>query len=158
MMGPAWCAVLAVLLAAAGPAAGRFVVEKNSVSVTSPEALKGKYECAIGNFGVPQYGGTLQGWVVYPKNNKDACKEFETSFKSHKSGERPNFVLIDRGECFFTTKAWNAQLAGAAAILVVDSKDEPLITMDNPEEYRNKSHGKHHYSLGSYNKEIGRGP
>ncbi|XP_047090500.1 vacuolar-sorting receptor 1-like [Lolium rigidum] len=134
MMGPAWCAVLAVLLAAAGPAAGRFVVEKNSVSVTSPEALKGKYECAIGNFGVPQYGGTLQGWVVYPKSNKDACKEFETSFKSHKSGERPNFVLIDRGECFFTTKAWNAQLAGAAAILVVDSKDEPLITMDNPED------------------------
>jgi hypothetical protein len=108
MMGPAWCAVLAVLLAAAGPAAGRFVVEKNSVSVTSPEALKGKYECAIGNFGVPQYGGTLQGWVVYPKSNKDACKEFETSFKSHKSGERPNFVLIDRGGdrpsprlCFF---------------------------------------------------------
>jgi hypothetical protein len=134
MMGPAWCAVLAVLLAAAGPAAGRFVVEKNSVSVTSPEALKGKYECAIGNFGVPQYGGTLQGWVVYPKSNKDACKEFQTSFKSHKSGERPNFVLIDRGECFFTTKAWNAQLAGAAAILVVDSKDEPLITMDNPED------------------------
>jgi hypothetical protein len=97
MMGPAWCAVLVLLLAAAGSAAGRFVVEKNSVSVTSPEALKGKYECAIGNFGVPQYGGTLQGWVVYPKTNRQACKEFDTSFKSHKSGERPNFVLIDRG-------------------------------------------------------------
>lgn len=96
MMGPAWWAVL-VLLALAGSAAGRFVVEKNSVSVTSPEALKGKYECAIGNFGVPQYGGTLQGWVVYPKTNRQACKEFDTSFKSHKSGERPNFVLIDRG-------------------------------------------------------------
>ncbi|KAM3313438.1 hypothetical protein ACQJBY_032808 [Aegilops geniculata] len=133
MMGPAWWAVL-LLLAMADAVAGRFVVEKNSVQVTSPESLKGKYECAIGNFGLPQYGGTLQGWVVYPKDNRQACKEFDVSFKGHKSGARPNFVLIDRGECFFTTKAWNAQLAGAAAILVVDSKDEPLITMDNPED------------------------
>ena len=37
-------------------------------------------------------------------------------------------------DCFFTTKAWNAQNAGAAAILVADNKVEPLITMDTPEE------------------------
>lgn len=86
-----------VLLAMADAVAGRFVVEKNSVQVTSPESLKGKYECAIGNFGLPQYGGTLQGWVVYPKDNRQACKEFDVSFKGHKSGARPNFVLIDRG-------------------------------------------------------------
>jgi hypothetical protein len=32
------------------------VVEKNNIQVTSPDELKGKYKCAIDNFGVPQYG------------------------------------------------------------------------------------------------------
>lgn len=31
-------------------------------------------------------------------------------------------------------KAWNGQQAGAAAVLVADSVDEPLITMDSPED------------------------
>jgi hypothetical protein len=132
MRGPAWRALL--LVVALDVAAARFVVEKNSLQVTSPEYLKGKHQCAIGNFGVPQYGGTLHGWVQYPTSNKKACRSFDTSFKPKAAGGRPNFVLIDRGECFFTTKAWNAQNAGAAAVLVVDDKDEPLITMDNPEE------------------------
>ncbi len=39
---------------------GRFVVEKNSLRVTSPNSLKGVYECAIGNFGVPQYVRTME--------------------------------------------------------------------------------------------------
>ncbi|EER94904.1 vacuolar-sorting receptor 1 [Sorghum bicolor] len=138
MRGQAWLALLLVVaLALADAAAGRFVVEKNSIQVTSPDELKGKYECAIGNFGVPQYGGTLHGWVEYPKSNRKACQsfdQFDISFKPKQAGGRPTFVLVDRGECFFTTKAWNAQNAGAAAVLVVDDKSEPLITMDNPEE------------------------
>uniref|UniRef100_A0A804R994 EGF-like calcium-binding domain-containing protein n=1 Tax=Zea mays TaxID=4577 RepID=A0A804R994_MAIZE len=138
MRGQAWLALLVVVaLALADAAAGRFVVEKNSLEVTSPDELKGKYECAIGNFGVPQYGGTLHGWVEYPKSNRKACQsfdQFDISFKPKQAGGRPIFVLVDRGECFFTTKAWNAQNAGAAAVLVVDDKSEPLITMDNPEE------------------------
>ncbi|KAF8091568.1 hypothetical protein N665_0443s0025 [Sinapis alba] len=117
-------------------ALGRFVVEKNNLKVTSPDSIKGIYECAIGNFGVPQYGGTLVGTVVYPKSNQKACKsydDFDISFKS-RAGRLPSFVLIDRGDCFFTLKAWIAQQAGAAAILVADNKAEPLITMDTPEE------------------------
>ena len=43
------------------------------------------------------------------------------------------WVLL-RSDCHFTKKAWNAQNAGAAAILVADDKDEPLIAMDTPEE------------------------
>ncbi|PIA37441.1 hypothetical protein AQUCO_03000192v1 [Aquilegia coerulea] len=114
---------------------GRFVVEKNSLRVTSPESLKDTYECAIGNFGVPQYGGTMVGTVVYPKANQKACKAFDddASVKS-KPGALPTFILADRGDCYFTLKAWNAQNAGAAAILVADDKIEPLITMDTPEE------------------------
>ncbi|GMP51500.1 hypothetical protein CsSME_00017704 [Camellia sinensis var. sinensis] len=118
-----------------GTCLGRFVVEKNSLKVTSPESLKGVYECAIGNFGVPQYGGTMVGIAVYPETNQDGCKSFDddVSFKS-KPGGFPIFVLLDRGDCYFTLKAWNAQNAGAAAILVEDDRVETLITMDIPED------------------------
>ncbi|ERN04171.1 vacuolar-sorting receptor 1 [Amborella trichopoda] len=123
------------------PVYGRFVVEKNSLRVTSPDSLKDTYECAIGNFGVPQYGGTMVGTVTYPKSNQKACREYkevEISFKS-KPGGLPTIVLADRGDCYFTLKAWNAQKAGAAAILVADDKIEPLITMDTPEEENSKA-------------------
>lgn len=115
---------------------GRFLVEKNSLRITSPKSLKGSYECAIGNFGVPQYGGTLVGSVVYPNVNQKGCKnftDFSASFHSM-PGNFPTFVLVDRGDCYFTLKAWNAQNGGAAAILVADDREETLITMDTPEE------------------------
>ncbi|XP_004492565.1 vacuolar-sorting receptor 1-like [Cicer arietinum] len=115
---------------------GRFLVEKNSLKITSPKSLKGTYECAIGNFGVPQYGGTLVGSVVYPNVNQKGCDNFtdvNASFQS-KPGGFPTFLLVDRGDCYFTLKAWNAQNGGAAAILVADNREEILITMDTPEE------------------------
>ncbi|KAE8728121.1 Vacuolar-sorting receptor 1 [Hibiscus syriacus] len=37
-------------------------------------------------------------------------------------------------DCFFALKAWHAQQAGAAAVLVADYIDMPLITMGTPEE------------------------
>ncbi|KAL7098874.1 hypothetical protein ACP275_09G046100 [Erythranthe tilingii] len=115
---------------------GRFVVEKNNLKVTSPESVRGVYECAIGNFGVPQYGGVMVGSVFYPKTNQKGCNTFQDSDLSSKTkpGGIPLFVLADRGECYFTLKAWNAQNGGAAAILVADDRVEPLITMDTPEE------------------------
>ena len=82
---------------------GRFVVEKNSLKVSSPSSLNGVYECAIGNFGVPQYGGTMVGTVVYPKANHKACNDFDISFKS-KPGGLPTFLLADRGGQFFKKK------------------------------------------------------
>ncbi|KAL3538805.1 hypothetical protein ACH5RR_002171 [Cinchona calisaya] len=113
---------------------GRFVVEKNSLRVTSPESIKGTHDSAIGNFGIPQYGGSMAGTVVYPKENQKGCKSFSgtSSFKP-KSGAMPNFLLVDRGDCFFALKVWNAQNAGASAVLVADNIDEALITMDTPE-------------------------
>ncbi|XP_066395522.1 vacuolar-sorting receptor 1-like [Miscanthus floridulus] len=128
--------LLALALAlVAHRAAARFVVEKNSLRVTSPAALRGVYECAIGNFGMPQYGGTMHGVVVYPKADAKACRPFDDSGLSFKPkpGGLPVFLLVDRGDCYFTTKGWNAQNAGAAAVLVADDKVEPLITMDSPE-------------------------
>jgi len=39
-------------------------------------------------------------------------------------------LVLDRGGCPFTDKAYFAQSAGADALIVVDNVDEPLVTMD----------------------------
>ena len=50
------------------------------------------------------------------------------------------FVLLSSihivwiADCYFALKVWHAQNAGAAAVLVADDRDEPLITMDSPTE------------------------
>ncbi|CAM8889019.1 unnamed protein product [Rhodiola kirilowii] len=138
-MGRFLCILIGlVLMYCCGSCVGRFVVEKNNLKVTSPASLRDEYECAIGNFGVPQYGGSMAGSVVYPKVNQLACKDFKDfdAYFESRPGGRPTFLLIDRGECYFALKAWNAQNAGAAAILVADDRVEPLITMDTPAEGR----------------------
>ncbi len=79
---------------------GSFVVEESSLTVTSPQSLKGTYQSAIGNFGVPQYGGTLAGSVRYSKDKPKACDLFadSSSFKpSTSQGGRPVIALVDRG-------------------------------------------------------------
>lgn len=81
------------------PSMAKFVVEKNSLTVTSPDNIKGTHDSAIGNFGIPQYGGSMAGNVVYPKDNQNGCTEFDEygiSFKS-KPGALPTVVLVDRG-------------------------------------------------------------
>uniref|UniRef100_A0A0E0BN06 Uncharacterized protein n=1 Tax=Oryza glumipatula TaxID=40148 RepID=A0A0E0BN06_9ORYZ len=100
-----WLALLVWAALLCGSCHGRFVVEKNSLKVTSPSDMKGTYECAIGNFGVPQYGGTMVGVVAYPKANKKACKsfdDFDISYKA-KPGSLPTFLLVDRGGQHQTT-------------------------------------------------------
>ncbi|XP_022978954.1 vacuolar-sorting receptor 6-like [Cucurbita maxima] len=112
----------------------RFVVEKSSVSVLSPTSLKSKHDAAIANFGIPDYGGFIVGSVFYPQKGTFGCLPFDGDkpFKSKTS--RPIILLLDRGDCYFALKVWNAQQAGAAVVLVMDSIEESLITMDSPED------------------------
>ncbi|WCJ33268.1 VACUOLAR SORTING RECEPTOR 6 [Euphorbia peplus] len=126
-----WC--LVVVTFGWRYASGRFVVEKSSVSVISPLNLRGKHDSAIGNFGTPDYGGFLVGSAAYPDKAALGCQPFDGDKPFKSSSSRPTILLVDRGECYFSLKAWNAQKAGAAAVLVVDTMDEPLITMDSPE-------------------------
>lgn len=59
----------------------------------------GVYPCAIGKFGVPQFGGSMVGIVAYPISNRKACKSFDgldISFKSNPGG-LPTFLIADRG-------------------------------------------------------------
>lgn len=79
------------------PTFGKFLVETSSLTITSPESLKGSYDSAIGNFGVPQYGGTMAGTVVYPSKQADGCTPFTESLKGPNTGGRPVFALLDRG-------------------------------------------------------------
>ncbi|CAK9181165.1 unnamed protein product [Ilex paraguariensis] len=187
-----------VLLGLYRSAMARFVVEKNSLTVTSPDSIKGNHDSAIGNFGIPSYGGSMAGTVVYPKENRKGCKSFDDfgiSFKS-KSGALPTFLLVDRGGkgdlvilggifllvfsnlvvsfapfevnwlfwrligglrgalplilikvaifrpfqgMLMIFEVWNAQNAGASAVLVADDIEEALITMDSPEEGRSSA-------------------
>ncbi|KAL1833848.1 hypothetical protein ACET3Z_003499 [Daucus carota] len=115
---------------------GRFVVEKESIRVLSPYKLRSKHDAAIGNFGVPEYGGSMVGSVVYSHQNSYACKPFDDEKKQpfKTNSTRLHILIVDRGECFFALKVWNAQQAGAAAVLVTDDRDEPLITMESPGE------------------------
>ena len=93
-----YCAAVCLAIGFPLQVQGRFVVETNSVSISSPESLKGTYDSAIGNFGVPQYGGTLSGTVVYASDNPFACDAFSSAnqFKP-RAGSPPTIVLIDRG-------------------------------------------------------------
>ncbi|GMI73327.1 VACUOLAR SORTING RECEPTOR 6, binding protein of 80 kDa 3;3, VACUOLAR SORTING RECEPTOR 3;3 [Hibiscus trionum] len=131
-----WICMLPLLLASIlvfGGVSARFVVEKNSIRVLSPLTLRGKHDGSIGNFGIPDYGGFIIGSVLYPDKGANGCEPFVGQpFKS--MSPRPSVLLLDRGECYFALKVWYAQQAGAAAVLVADSIDEPLITMDSPEE------------------------
>jgi len=91
-----------VLLLMSSSVLGRFVVEKNSIDVISPDSLRGKRHSAIGNFGVPDYGGSMVGMVVYPDKGQDGCKSFEElGFSFKKSDANPHFALLDRGGGFF---------------------------------------------------------
>ena len=91
-----WLAgLVAVLLWLVVAVRGRFVVEKSSVRVLAPEHIRGHHDAAIGNFGVPDYGGTLTGVVIYPDKKATGCAEFDTKFKS--KSRRPVILLLDRG-------------------------------------------------------------
>lgn len=89
---------LLLLLALLAAVDARFVVEKNSLMVTSPTSLRGRRDSAIGNFGIPQYGGSMAGVVVYPKDNANACDDFGGKHPfGAKPGAMPTFLLVDRG-------------------------------------------------------------
>jgi hypothetical protein len=111
---------------------GRFIVEKSSVTILNPLAMRSKHDAAIANFGVPNYGGYMIGSVVYAGQGAYGCDSFDKTFKP--KFPRPTILIIDRGECYFALKVWNGQQSGVAAVLVADNVDEPLITMDSPEE------------------------
>ena len=79
---------------------------------------------------MPLYGATLAGEIRHVK--VDACKPFPrdaVEALKRDSASSPVIALVDRGDCFFIEKAFNAEKAGAAALIVADDRDEALVTM-----------------------------
>ncbi|GFZ05929.1 similar to VACUOLAR SORTING RECEPTOR 6 [Actinidia rufa] len=106
-----------------GCARSRFVVEKSSITVIAPHDLASKHDGSIANFGVPDYGGSMVGSVVYANKGSFGCNPFDGDKPFKSKTHLPTILVLDRG--------------GAAAVLVADSIDEPLITMDSPEDSSN---------------------
>ncbi|WOG84794.1 hypothetical protein DCAR_0103979 [Daucus carota subsp. sativus] len=119
---------------------GRYVVKKNSIRIVHPYGLMSKqYDAAVADFGIPFDGDAMVGSVLYPRKNSHACKPFdgvengEQPFRSNSTP--PIILLVDRGRCFFALKVYNGMQAGAAAVLVADDIDEPLIsTPESPKK------------------------
>ena len=124
-------ALLSCATAFASASAGQFVVEKANLRVVEPATLAGSHDTALANFGVPRYGATLVGQVVYDASNALGCELFRDLPRPGARSGHATFALVDRGDCYFVEKAWHAQLAGADAVLVADDVDEPLLTMAN---------------------------
>merc|ERR1712216_296342 len=50
--------------------------------------------------------------------------------ESVKAARMAVILLLDRGSCAFTEKVMNGQKAGADAVIIVDDREEPLLTPD----------------------------
>ncbi|KDD75638.1 hypothetical protein H632_c577p0, partial [Helicosporidium sp. ATCC 50920] len=119
---------LVVLFACQGALGATFKVETNAFRIKEPASVAQSFSSAIGDFGVPLYGGTLVGRVGQLSNNEDGCGEISAL------PEGTDTLLVVRGGCFFVEKAYNAQLAGARAVIVADHTEEALLTMALPED------------------------
>ena len=89
-------------------------MEKGSIRVLSPYKLRSKHDAAIGNFGVPEYGGSMVGSVVYSHQNSYACKPFDDEKKQpfKTNSTRLHILIVDRGGncvcvCFFLLLSQN---------------------------------------------------
>lgn len=108
-------------------------METNSFLIREPADIAGKEDAAIGDFGVPLYGATLIGSILYPSSNRNGCSAFSEGVHQD-STALPPILLVDRGDCYFVEKAFNAEQAGYKAIMVADNVEEGLLTMALPED------------------------
>ena len=54
-------------------------------------------------FGVPLYGATLLGQIVYPVGNKNGCEPFAKQLQG-RDPALPVILLVSRGDCYFVEK------------------------------------------------------
>ncbi len=93
--------------------------------VTAPGAIAGGYEGGVSTFGAALTDGGLSGQVVLVDDGVaptgEGC-EFPFVNAAAVAGR---IALIDRGTCAFTTKAQNAQAAGAIGVIIANNTSGP---------------------------------
>jgi len=65
----------------------------------------------------------LQGDIVYYSNPDLGCSAYPSGTFAGK------IALIDRGTCYFEEKTYNAELAGALGVIIVNNVPDPIFTM-----------------------------
>lgn len=97
-----------------------FDPQENALSVTNPMDLARAYTVGRASFGAQKYDVTADlvdandGMGMSPT---DGC---ETPFVNAMA-VKDKIALIDRGNCFFETKAYNAQVNGAKGVVIVNN-------------------------------------
>jgi hypothetical protein len=95
-----------------------------ALTVESPASIAESYEVGQAAFGADLTGTGVSGTLVQASDPADAAGELTTDACSpitNASAVAGHVALIDRGTCPFTTKATNAQAAGAIAVVVANN-------------------------------------
>jgi hypothetical protein len=92
-----------------------------AVTVTAPSDIGLLQSTRVASFGPKQFD--LSGSVVRVDDGVGVGTDGCTAAANAKD-LKGKVAIIDRGACAFTVKALNAQLAGAAAVLIVNNNDD----------------------------------
>jgi hypothetical protein len=105
--------------------ASRFLQWRTTLTVTAPADVAHDYDIGTSSFGAPANRAAVAGTIVPALDAQNADGPLATdgcSAFANAAEIAGNIALVDRGTCPFTTKATNAQAAGATALIVVDNK------------------------------------
>jgi hypothetical protein len=96
------------------------------VKIHAPSAAAGLYAAAGATFGPEPTPAGVSGAVVLVNDGVSTATDACEPLIGFPAGA---IALVDRGTCLFTTKAANAQAAGAIAMVVVNSVAGDPVTM-----------------------------
>lgn len=89
------------------------------LKITSPANIANDYEAGLADFGTKLSEVPIVGNLVIAKD-ASSNPSFCCNKIANASEIKGKIALIDRGGCFFNNKAYNAQLAGAIACIIVN--------------------------------------
>lgn len=109
----------------------------SQLQIVSPSSLSkpGGYNHQDAIFGHPPYGSTLEMSLYYADSllcSPDMVSP-DSGFPQQRNWDPPFYLMVDRGDCTFVTKARNAQLYGASGLLVANNLCTCLDECNSPE-------------------------
>lgn len=82
----------------------------------------------LAHFGVIPYGATILGYAHFDPKNENGCKR--GTLEKYNSDDLQPIIVVKRGGCDFIDKTKNAQMAGASMLIIVDTEDEELTSLN----------------------------
>ncbi|MFZ4797636.1 MAG: T9SS-dependent M36 family metallopeptidase [Bacteroidia bacterium] len=90
----------------------------NIFNIISPDSIKGQYLSATSSFGPILNASGVNGNLEIGLDNTITPNLCCSSLVNNLTNK---IALIDRGDCFFVNKVYNAQLAGAKAAIIINN-------------------------------------